>query len=293
MVFEMLQYEFMQNAILAGITASIICGVVGVFVVLKRIVFISDGIAHTSFGGVGLGYLLGINPMITTLFFALASALGIGAVSKRARLHEDTIIGIMMALGMALGILFIGLSEGYAPDLFSYLFGNILAVSKTDIYLMLILAVIIIAAVTALYKEFVLMAFDEEYAKASGLPAAMLYYLFLLIVALTVVILIKIVGIILLIALLTLPAATSKQLTNNLKHMIILSIALGVIYVLAGIYLSSLFNLPSGATIIVVSAIVFFVQLALKPGGKARRLRGNSDSGTQAAAGEPTARYGD
>ena len=143
-MIEILQYDFMVNAFIAGILSSIACGIIGTYVVTKRIVFISGGISHASFGGIGLGYLLGINPIIGAIFFALASALGIGIVRNRIKQREDAIIGVFWVAGMALGVIFIGLSHGYAPDLFGYLFGNILIVSYFDISLMLILNIIII-----------------------------------------------------------------------------------------------------------------------------------------------------
>ena len=159
-MLEALQYEFMRNALIAGLLASVACGIVGVYVVVKRMVFISGGIAHASFGGIGLGYLIGINPVIGAMFFALASALGMGMVTRRTRLPVDTAIGIMWAMGMALGVIFIGLAPGYAPDLFSYLFGNILTVPFSDIILMLVLDASIAAIAIAFYVEFLPLSFD-------------------------------------------------------------------------------------------------------------------------------------
>ena len=143
-MLELLQYEFMRNALIAGLLAAIACGIVGVYVVTKKIVFISGGIAHASFGGIGLGYLVGISPVLGAMFFSLLSALSIGFISRRTKLPEDTAIGILWAMGMALGIVFIGLSPGYAPDLFSYLFGNILTVPTSDLILMLVLDIQVI-----------------------------------------------------------------------------------------------------------------------------------------------------
>src|SRR4030043_2317390 len=148
-MIDALQYEFMRNALLAGLLAAIACGVVGVYVVVKRMVFISGGIAHASFGGIGLGYLIGISPVLGAVFFTIASALGMGLVIRKTRLAEDTAIGMLWAMGMSLGIIFIGLSPGYAPDLFSYLFGNILTVPSSDLILMIVLDAIILAIVAA------------------------------------------------------------------------------------------------------------------------------------------------
>ncbi|MFC1914584.1 metal ABC transporter permease, partial [Chloroflexota bacterium] len=261
-MLEALQYEFMRNAMFAGLLAAIACGVIGVYVVTKRIVFISGGIAHASFGGIGLGYLVGINPVLGATFFALASALGMGLVTRKTRLPQDTAIGILWAMGMALGIVFIGLAPGYAPDLFSYLFGNILTVPFTDLMLMLGLDAVVVLIVIAFYKEFLALAFDEEFGTVVGVPVERLYLLLLCMIALTVVVLIRVVGIILVIALLTVPAALARQFTYDLRKMMLLAIIFGAILSLGGLWLSYLFDLASGATIILLSGTVLLVFFA-------------------------------
>jgi zinc transport system permease protein len=253
----------MQNALMAGLLAAVACGIVGVYVVVKKVVFISGGIAHTSFGGIGLGYLLGINPVLGAMFFAIASALGIGLVTRRTKIPEDTAIGILWAMGMALGIIFIGLSPGYAPDLFSYLFGNILTVPTSDLMLMLILDTVIIMLVLLLYKEFLFISFDEEFSTVSGVPTKRLYLLLLCLVALTVVVLIRVVGIILVIALLTIPAALARQFTHSLKKMMLLAILAGIVFTFLGLWLSYLLDLASGATIILVSGTALFISFGI------------------------------
>ncbi len=262
-MLEVLQYEFMRNALIAGLLAAIACGIVGVYVVIKRVVFISGGIAHASFGGIGLGYFLGINPILGAMFFTIASALGMGLVAKRMRFPEDTAIGILWAMGMALGIIFISLTPGYAPDLFSYLFGNILAVPAFDLILMLILDVIIITLVILFYKEFLILSFDEEFSTIAGVPTERLYLLLLCLIALTVVVLIRVVGIILVIALLTIPAALARQFTHNLKKMLLLSILAGAVFTFSGLWLSYLLDLASGATIILVGGIVLSISFGI------------------------------
>jgi zinc transport system permease protein len=256
-----LQYEFMQNAFLAGLLAAIACGIIGTYVVVKRMVFISGGIAHTSFGGIGIGYFVGINPIIGALVFTITSALGMGALVRRTKVAEDTAIGIFWAIGMALGILFIALTPGYAPDLFSYLFGNILTVPASDLLLIIILDGVIISVVSLLYKEFTALSFDEEFSKVVGLPVERLYLTLLCLIALTVVLLIRIVGIILIIALLTIPAAMARRFTSNLKKMMMLAVALGIGFTFGGLWLSYAVDLPSGATIILVSGGAFLVSL--------------------------------
>ncbi len=262
-MLEVLQYEFMRNALIAGLLAAIACGIVGVYVVVKRVVFISGGIAHASFGGIGLGYFLGINPILGAMFFTIASALGMGLVTKRMRLPEDTAIGILWAMGRALGIIFISLTPGYAPDLFSYLFGNILTVPAFDLMLMLILDVIIITLVLLFYKEFLLLSFDEEFSTIAGVPTERLYLLLLCMIALTVVVLIRVVGIILVIALLTIPAALARQFTHSLKKMMLFSILAGAVFTFSGLWLSYLLDLASGATIILVGGIVLSISFGV------------------------------
>jgi zinc transport system permease protein len=276
-MIEILQYEFMQNAFWAGLLAAIACGIIGTYVVVKRMVFISGGIAHASFGGVGIGYFMGGNPIIGALIFTIASALGMGALVRRTKLAEDTAIGIFWAIGMALGILFIAMTPGYAPDLFSYLFGNILTVPASDLLLMVTLDGVIILVVSLLYKEFTALSFDEEFSKVMGLPVERLYLTLLCLIALTVVLLIRIVGIILIIALLTIPAATARRFTSNLKKMMILAVILGIGFTFGGLWLSYAVDLPSGATIILVSGGVFLVSLGfLRLHGRRKETKQNS-----------------
>jgi len=263
-MMELLQYEFIRNAIMAGILASISCGIIGVYVVVKRIVFISGGIAHASFGGIGLGYYLGINPILGVLPFSIASALSMGWVSKRSRLPEDTAIGILWAMGMSIGIILVSMTPGYAPDLMTYLFGNILTVPFSDIVLMLVLDAIIIVVVYSFYKEFLALCFDEEFATVRGVHAERLYLVLLCLIALTIVVLIRVVGVILVIALLTIPAAMSRQFTSNLKKMMLLSIMFGAVFSSGGIWLSYMFDVPSGATIVLVMSVVYLLYSFVK-----------------------------
>ena len=262
-MLEALQYEFMRNALLAGLLASVACGVIGVYVVTKRIVFISGGIAHASFGGIGLGYLVGISPVLGAMLFAITSALGMGLVTRKTRLPEDTAIGILWAVGMALGIIFIGLAPGYAPDLFSYLFGNILTVPFSDLILMLFLDAVIVLIVVALYKEFLALSFDEEFSQVVGVPVEALYLLLLCLIALTVVVLIRVVGIILVIALLTIPPALSRQFTSSLRKMMLLSVLFSAAFTFGGLWLSFSLNLASGATIILLAGTVLLLSFGL------------------------------
>jgi len=264
-MFDFLSYEFMRNALFAGLLASIVCGIVGTLIVVRRIVFIGGGISHASFGGVGLGYYLSIHPLLGALIFSLGSAIGIGLVSKHAKEREDTVIGIFWAAGMAIGIFFVGLTPGYAPDLMSYLFGSIIVVPTSDLWLMLLLDLFVVGVVILLYKEFQAISFDEEYATIAGLPVRFLYLLLLCMIAVTVVVLIRIVGVILAIALLTIPAAISGKFTFDLKRMMVLSIFLSALFIVIGLWLSFEFpGLRSGATIILVSALAYAITLIAK-----------------------------
>jgi zinc transport system permease protein len=258
-MLEALQYEFTRNAIMAGLLAAVACGIVGTYVVTKKIVFISGGIAHSSFGGIGLGYLININPVIGAIFFALISSLGIGLISRRTKLPEDTAIGLIWTIGMALGIVFVALSPGYAPDLFSYLFGNILTVPSSDLAIMAGLDIIIMALVITFYKEFLAISFDENYSTVIGIPVEALYLTLLVMIALTVIVLIRVVGIILVIALLTMPAAMASRFTFSFKKMLLLSILIGVIFTMGGLWLSYTLDLPSGATIIIFGGALIII----------------------------------
>lgn len=270
-MFEILQYEFMRNALFAAILVSISCGIVGTFVVVKRIVFISGGITHAAFGGIGLGYFLGINPVAAAIPFSLFSAIGIGLIGEKVKISEDSAIGIFWAVGMALGIVFIGLTPGYAPDLFSYLFGSILTVSTNDILIMLVLDLVIISLLLIFFKEFQALSFDEEFSTIVGVPTKVLYLLLLSMVALSIIVLIRVVGVILVIALLTIPAVIARQFTNRLKRMMLYSMIIAVVFTISGLWLSYVFNVASGATIVLVLAAAFFLtvifkQFIFKPG---------------------------
>jgi zinc transport system permease protein len=258
-MLEIFQYQFMQRALIAAVLVSIACGVVGSYVVIKRIVSLSGAISHAAFGGVGLGYFLGVNPVLAAIPFSIISAMAIGGVRQITNISEDTGIGILWSVGMAIGVIFINLTPGYAPDLFSYLFGSILTVNNTDLYIMLILDLIIITTVYLFRREFLAVSFDEEFSKVIGLHSLLIYMLLLALVALSVVVLIKVVGVILLIALFTIPAAISKQYTYNLRKLMILATVVGIILTSVGLILSYIFNLASGATIVMVLAAAFVI----------------------------------
>lgn len=260
-----LQLEFMQNAIMAGFLVSIACGIIGTFVVVNRIVFISGGIAHSAYGGIGLGYFFGFNPVIGAIVFSLLSGLGMAIVEKNTNERKDTIIGTMWAMGMSIGIIFIDLTKGYKANLMSYLFGSILAVPKQDLWIMLILDIVIILMVCLFYKELLAISYDPMFATTRNLPVNALYLMLVGAIALTIVMVMQVVGLIMIIALLTIPAALVNQYVQEMKQMMIYSSILGVIFILLGLSLSFIFNLTSGATIIMVAGVAYFISLILKP----------------------------
>ncbi len=263
-MLELLQYSFFSNALIIGILSGLAGGVIGVFIVIKRISFISGSIAHASFGGIGLAYFLGFNPVLGAILFSILSSIGIGFANKNNKKQEDASIGAIWAIGMAIGLIFIYFTPGYAADLFSYLFGNILLSTTQDLWYVLVLDIFIVASVAYLFKWLVAMIFDEEFAVVTNLPVFPLYLFFLVLVALSVVILIKTVGVILVIALLTLPASSAQILSKNFKHIIGWAVLLAIAENLSGIILSYYLNLPTGPLIILIAAIVYLLIFGFK-----------------------------
>jgi ABC-type Mn2+/Zn2+ transport system permease subunit len=262
---EILSYTFMQRALLASVLIGTVSAVIGVYVVLRGLSFIGAGIAHASFGGVALGFLLGTNPVLTAVVFCLLTAWGIAWTSRRAEVREDTAIGIFFAATMALGILFIGLMKGYNVDLFGYLFGSVLSVTQADLWLSGLLGVGVLLIVGLFFKELLFITFDPEMARVSGLPAGALYVLLLSLMALTIVLSIKVVGIILVSALIVIPAAAAYQLTEDFRRMMILAVVIGNLSAIVGLFLSYGLNTASGATMVLTATTVFLLSALLSP----------------------------
>lgn len=256
-LFELFSYDFFQKAFLAAIFASISCGIVGSYIVARRIVFISGGITHASFGGIGLAFLLGFNPLLGAVAFAIGSALGIQFITKVANVREDSSIAIFWSLGMALGIIFVFMTPGYQPNLMSYLFGNILTVTVAELWWMFLLNVIVILFFSLLFRQILYIAFDEEFARAAGLKVSLFNYLTITLVALTVVLNIRVVGIILILSLLTIPQATANLFTKDFKIMLLLSSVIAFLGAMTGLFVSYFFDIPSGATIIFTLVVMF------------------------------------
>ncbi len=262
-MLEVIQQEFMQNALLAGLLISIASGIIGSFVVVNRIVFIAGGIAHAAYGGVGMGFFLGFNPVLGASAFSLVAALIMGWVQRKTQLRQDTVIGMLWAIGMAIGVIFIDLTPGYTAHLSSYLFGSILAVPRRDLWIMLALNIMIVILVVLFYKELLAISFDETFATVRNVPVNALYLMLMGIIALTVVMLMQVVGVILLIALLSMPAAIANLYVKDLKKMMLLASLLCMIFTTVGLWLSYVLNFTSGATIVLCAAIAYLASLGI------------------------------
>lgn len=261
---QLFSYRFFLNAIFAAVLASISCGIIGSYIVAKRIVFISGGITHASFGGIGIGYFFGFSPIIGAMFFGILSALGIEYISKKTDVREDSVIAILWSLGMAVGIIFVFLTPGYSANLMSFLFGNILTVSTLNIQLLVALAILLIVIFSLIFKAILFVAFDEAYARAIKLPVNTINYLMITLVALTIVLNIRVAGIILVISLLTIPQTIAGVFTNNFKKIILISIITGMVGSFAGLLVSYFFDIPSGAAIIFLLVLIFAIARIIK-----------------------------
>jgi ABC-type Mn2+/Zn2+ transport system permease subunit len=269
---DILTYTFMQRALAASLLIGTVSAIIGVYVVLRGLAFIGAGIAHASFGGVAVGFLLGIDPILAAVVFCLVTAWGIAWTSRRAEVREDTAIGIFFAATMALGILFIGLMRDYNVDLFGYLFGSVLAVTQEDLWLSLGLGAGALLIVGLFFKELLFITFDPEMAQVSGLPAGALYVLLLSLMALTIVLSIKVVGIILVSALIVIPAAAAYQLTEDFRWMMLLAVVIGNLSAVVGLCLSYGLDTASGATMVLTATTLFILSALLSPRRRGRRV---------------------
>jgi zinc transport system permease protein len=258
-MLDALQYEFMRHALAAGLLASVICGIMGTLVVVNRIVFLSGGIAHAAYGGIGLSFFFGWPYMVGTLGFSLTAAMVMAAVTMKAKHRADTIIGVIWALGMACGIILLDLTPGYNVDLMSYLFGSILTVAGSDLWIMLIVGALIAGFVIYFYDDLLAISYDEEFARIRGVPVRALYFMLIGMLAVTVVLVIQVVGLILVIALLTIPPFIVEKYAKSLVQMMVGASLLGAVFTISGLWLSYAFDLTSGASIILVAGIAFFL----------------------------------
>lgn len=259
---EVLQYKFLIHAVLASVLCGVACGMVGTYVVCRRLVFLSGGITHSSFGGIGIAYYLGLNPLLGAFCFAVLSAIGIEACAADKRIREDSAIGLIWSLGMAVGIIFVYMTPGYAPNLMSFLFGNILSVTVSDLIGMAVVVAAVVVVFTLFYRPVMYVAFDREYAASQNVPTRWIGYLIAVLIAVTIVISIRVVGIVLLISLLTMPAVIANQLTRSFGRMMAGASVVAVVGTLIGLYASYLLDIPSGAaTIFVLTVALIIVKL--------------------------------
>ncbi len=270
-MLEALEYPFFQRALIAGLLASVACGVVGTYVVVKRMASISGGLSHAAFGGLGLGHLLGVSPMAGAAVFAVASGLGIGVMQQRLRTGVDTLIAMVWSVGMALGMLFISLAPGYVPDLTSYLFGSILFVPEGYLAFVGMLDVVVVCAVALFRKELLAVAFDEDHARVAGVPVTFVRQLLYLLTSLAVVTLIRVVGVILVIALLSIPASIARQWARSINGMMLIATLVGAFCCTAGLfaaYALSDVQVPTGPLIILIAAVLYGISSAVRMLGR-------------------------
>ena len=278
------EHTFLQAAVTAALLASVGCGVMGTYVVVKRIAFIAGGIAHSVLGGMGAAVYFGFDPLLGALIAAIFAALLIGWIRLHWRVQEDTLIGAIWATGMAAGLLFIAKTPGYQADLMSFLFGNILLVPPASLWFMVALDAVLLLVVLAYHRQFLAVVFDEEFARLRGIPVDFFYLLLLVLVAVTVVLLIQVVGLILVLALLTLPAAVAGHYVHSLARMMVIATLLGMALSVAGLAVSYGPDLPAGPTIVLLAGAVYVVSAVITQLAARRRAR-LAVSGKQAIGG--------
>jgi zinc transport system permease protein len=256
-ILELFNYTFFQHALLGSLFASIACGIIGTYIVTRRLVFISGGITHASFGGIGIGLYTGISPILGAAIFSVLSAFGVEWLSKRKDMREDSAIAVFWTFGMAVGIIFSFLAPGFTPDLSTFLFGNILTITLSDIWMLAILSLVLIGFFTCFLTTIIYIAFDREYARSQRIPVRLFEYILMMFIALTIVSCLRMIGIVLVISLLTLPQMTANLFTHSFKKIIFMSIGIGFISCSGGLLLSYQLQVPSGASIIFFSILVY------------------------------------
>ena len=256
-ILELFNYTFFQHALLGSLFASIACGIIGTYIVTRRLVFISGGITHASFGGIGIGLYTGISPILGAAIFSVLSAFGVEWLSKRKDMREDSAIAVFWTFGMAVGIIFSFLAPGFTPDLSTFLFGNILTITLSDIWMLAVLSLVLIGFFTCFLTTIIYIAFDREYARSQRIPVRLFEYILMMFIALTIVACLRMIGIVLVISLLTLPQMTSNLFTHSFKKIIFMSIGIGFMSCIGGLLLSYQLQVPSGASIIFFSILVY------------------------------------
>lgn len=264
-MLDLLTYDFMQRALLAAAMVGGLCSVIGVFVVLRGLAFVGAGTSHAAFAGVALGYLMGWPPLVLAILFGLATVWITGWVEEKGRMKLDVSIGILYTATMALAILFIGLMKTYNAEVYGYLFGSVLSVTSEELRVIGGLSVLVLGLILVFSKELYFIAFDQEMAEASGVPARRIYFLLLTLVALTVVVSLKTVGAILVFAMILIPASTAYQLTHSLMTLTLYSVVIGTTTSVAGVMISAVWDVPSGPAIVLLATTIFFVSVLLSP----------------------------
>lgn len=249
-IVDILSYEFLTRALIASILSGITCGIVGCYIVARRMVFLSGGITHASFGGLGMALYAGVDPLLGSLSFAALSSVSIEFAARRGRMREDSAVGIIWALGMAIGVVFMSLRPGYATDLTSYMFGNILLVNDADIEYLTWLTLFVVVGALMMLRKLMFVTFDEDYAKSQGLNVALIAYIMAVVIAVTIVLSIKVMGIILLLSLMTIPAVIANSLTKDYRWMTLWSAIVAVVGNVAGFVVSYIWDIPTGSCII-------------------------------------------
>jgi len=252
MIAAIFEYDFLARSLLAAIFGSITAGIAGTYIVSKRLVFLSGGVTHASFGGIGLGYFLGINPVVGAAIFGVASALGIEFLSSRHNVKEDSAIGFLWAFGMAVGIIFVYLTPGYTPNLMSYLFGSILTIGSADLYALMVLSVVIVTFFSIYYRTILYISFDESFARTFSPNVSIFKYLLIVLVSLVIVLNIRIAGVVLVLSMLTIPPNIVLLFTRNFRKVMLWSIFTGFTGITGGLIASWYLDIPTGATVIFV-----------------------------------------
>ncbi|MBO7199155.1 MAG: metal ABC transporter permease [Alistipes sp.] len=260
---DIMLYDHLADAMVVCLLSAITCGVVGSYVVARRMVFLSGGITHASFGGLGIALYAGFNPIVGALIFASVASVGVEYASRRGSIREDSAIGIIWSVGMAIGALFMSLTPGYAVELPSYLFGSISLVDGADIKWLALLMVVVVAGAVLWGRRIMYMTFDEEYARSQGIPTTAMAYLMSVVVAVTIVLSIKVMGIVLLMSLVTIPTVIANTLTKDYRIITPLAVAIATVCNMAGFVMSYEVELPSGGGLPTGSCIIFLLSVAL------------------------------
>lgn len=267
---ELFEYIFFRHALVGTLLACVTCGVIGTYVVTRRLLFISGGITHSSFGGVGLGMYFSVNPTLGAFVFAVMSALGIQILGRNKEIREDSAIAVLWVLGMTVGVIFCFMTPGYSAELSAYLFGNILTITRNDIMVLAIICAVQLLFTAVMYRSVISVAFDKEFARSRRLPVESIECVMMIFIALTIVACLRIVGVILVISMLTIPQMTAMLFTGNYRNIILLSVFFGYMAGVCGLLLSFCLDIPSGASVILCSIILYVVCIIIKKAMKKR-----------------------